>query len=150
MIRNDKRETALAALTAYANGIRTEIERKTLELNTELSRVEQAIAALSGEGAPLVGAPIQEHTSGGEYEGLGPQGAVEKFLRANPGQLFRPNAIASAMKASGFTVSNPKLASQQVMIALMRAAKKGVATEGSVEGKRAFQLNPNPDKDPTG
>lgn len=150
MIQKDKRDAALAALTAYANGIRTEIEQKTMELNAELARVEQAIAALSGEAEVLVEAPAQEHTPGGEYEGLGPQGAVEKFLRDHPGQLFRPNGIAAAMKAAGFKVSNPKLASQQVMIALMRAAKKGVAAEGEIEGKRAFQLNPNPIKESTG
>jgi hypothetical protein len=142
MIEHNKRETLLAALTSYANDIRNEIERKTQELSAELSRVEQAIAALSGENGPA-DTDVLRPPSGGEYEGIGTQRAVEKFLRANPGRMFRPKSIAELLKASGFTVSDPRLAKQYILIALIRAVKKGVAMEGKLEGKKAFQLNPN-------
>lgn len=141
-MRHDKRKAALVALRAYADEIRTEIERQTRELTTELARVERSIDELSGGLAKGTTPALPGITLSGEYAGLGPQGAVEKFLLSNPGRMFTSKAIALELKSKGFTVSNPKLASQQVMIALLRATKKGLAVESKIENRRAFQLNP--------
>jgi hypothetical protein len=142
MARNDKRKAAIAALKAYADEIRTEIERQARDLNDELSRVEKSIVELSGEIRPHDRIPVPENQTGGTYTGLGPQAAVERFLRAHPDRMFRSKMIATELKSLGFTVANPKLAGQQVAIALIRMAKKGLAVEGKIGDKRAFQLSP--------
>jgi hypothetical protein len=137
MAESDKHQVALRALHDLANEIRAEIERRTGELTKELSRVEKAIAELSGE--PVSGtSPAAQAMPSVAFSGLGPQGAVEQFLRDHPGQAFRPKEIATAIRSGGFVFSNPTLANQQVLIALIRAAKKGIADEVTVDGRRAF------------
>ena len=141
MISNNKRKTALEALTAYADELRTEIEHQTARLKRELTAVEQSIRAIAGDEAQAVG---QRETGaalgvGGKYAGVGPQAAVERFLEEHPGPFFRPAEMAAQLKTQGFSVSNPKLATQQVAIALGRAVGKDLAIEGSREGRKAYQ-----------
>jgi hypothetical protein len=140
MAQAEKRAAALVALQAYAEEIRTKIACQTRELESELARVEQAIAGLAGAALDPA-APAPDVSAPAEYAGLGPQRAVEKFLREHPGQLFLPSTIAREIRSRGFAVSNPRLANQQVTIALIRASRKGVAAEGLLEGRRAFRLN---------
>ena len=142
MIGKNKRKAALEALAAYADELRTEIERQTARMKRELESVEQSIIALTRDGAQDVG---QEQAGvtlgvGGKYAGVGPQAAVEKFLGEHPGQTFRSAEVADQLQAGGLAVSNPKLMRQQVLIALDRAVKKGVATETRSEGRRTFRL----------
>lgn len=122
MLQDDKRQAALRLLHAYAAELRTEIEQKTKELSHELARIERGIAELSGDRAGCSG--LAEPT--GKYAGLGPQGAVEMFLREHPRKAFRPSQIAKQLKARGFTVSSPKLLNTQVSVALRRAQAKGL------------------------
>jgi hypothetical protein len=143
MIAKKKREAALALLRAYAAEMRTEIERQTRELSRELERVERSIAELSGDQGDGSETPIPAKAAG-PYAGLGPQAAVEKFLKSHPGSLFWAKEIASELKSGGVVVSNPKLVTQQVTVALIRAVNKGVAVEGRKAGKRAFRLHQLP------
>ena len=138
MLADDKRMAALELLRAYATEIRTEIERETRELSRELERVERSIAELSGvekgrSGTPAFTKPV------GEYAGLGPQRAVEKFLRGHPGRTFRPSETAKWLRAHGFSVTNPKLLGTQVRVALGRAKGKGLAEAAEIDGKLAFR-----------
>jgi hypothetical protein len=137
---DDKRKAALAALTAYADELRTEIQRQTARLKRELEGVEQSIRVLEGDGTRDVGGQARPLLDvGGRYSGVGPQAAVEQFLEEHPGQFFRPVEIVIQLKAQGFSVPNPKLATQQVAIALGRAATKGLAVDGKREGKRVYK-----------
>ena len=141
MISDNKRKAAMEALTAYADELRTEIEHQAARLKRELTAVEQSIRTLAGDESEAVG---QRGTGaalsvGGKYAGVGPQAAVERFLVECPGHFFRPAEMAAQLKTQGFSVSNPKLATQQVAIALGRAVAKGLAIEGSREGKKAYQ-----------
>jgi len=141
MINDNKRKAALAALTAYADELRTEIERQSTRLKRELESVEQSIRALTGDEAQDMGPHVMGIAPGigGKYVGVGAQAAIERFLEEHPGQFFRPAEMAAQLKAQGFSVSNPKLATQQVAIALGRAVAKGLAIEGQREGRRAYQ-----------
>ena len=142
MISDDKRKTALEALKSYADELRTEIERQSAGLRRELESVEQSIRAIAGNGTQEtgpqeVGAPLGVS---GRYGGKGPQAAVEQYLEEHPGQSFRPIEMAGQLKAQGFSVSNPKLATQQVATALGRAIAKGLAEMELVNGKKVYQL----------
>ncbi len=135
MLEDDKRQAALRLLRAYAVELRTEIEQKTKELSRELARIERGIAELSGEEAsrPDLASPT------GKYGGLGPQGAVEMFLKEHPRGVLRPSEIAKQLKADGFTVSNPKLLNTQVSVALRRAQAKGLVEVVHRGRTRAFR-----------
>ena len=141
MIIDNKRKAALDAAKAYADELRTEIEHQAARLKHELERVDQFIRSLAGDKAQDVGEQGFGLAPGvrGKYAGVGPQAAVEQFLKEHPGQFFRPSEMAAQLKAQGFSVSNPKLATQQVAIALGRAAGKGLAIEGQREGKKTYQ-----------
>ena len=141
MITDNKRKTALDAAKAYADELRTEIEHQTSRLKRELEKVEQFMRALAGDGAQDVVGQRLGAAPGvlGKYAGMGPQAAVERYLKEHPGQFFRPAEMAAQLKAQGFSVSNPKLATQQVAVALGRALDKGLAIEGQREGKKAYQ-----------
>jgi hypothetical protein len=141
MIADNKRTIALEVLKAHAAELRTKIEQMTANIKQELVAVEKSIQILSGVPTQdLSSAAATEGLSlGGEYSGLGPQAAAEKYLNEHPGKTFRPREAAELMKKEGFTVSNPKLATQQVAIALGRAAKKGLAIETKINGKKAFR-----------
>ena len=141
MISDNKRKAALEALTAYADELRTEIEHQAARLKQELTAVEQSIRAIAGGETQAVG---QRETgsalgAGGKYAGVGPQAAVERFLEEHPGHFFRPAEMAAQLKTQGFSVSNPKLATQQVAIALGRAAAKGLVIQESRKGKRVYR-----------
>lgn len=141
MIDNGKRKVALDALKAFADELRTEIEQKVTALKHELSAVEQSIRTLSGNHTQVIGPPGPDdpHLMGGKYAGLGPQPAVELFLKEQrPNRHLRPAQVAARMKAEGFTVTNPKLLTQQVAIALSRAVGKGLAVQGVRQGKKAY------------
>lgn len=144
MTSNDKRKTLLDAAIAYAAELRTEIERQTSKLKRELDSVEQFIRGLAGSNTQDVGVGVATPALGigGKYDRLGPQAAVEQFLKEHREQSFRPAEMASQLKAQGFSVPNPKLATQQVAIALARAVAKGLAIEEQREGRRAYQAAP--------
>jgi chemotaxis response regulator CheB len=141
MMSDKKRRAAIRALEVYAEELRTEIEHQTATLKRKLEAVEQSIRTLAAQ-VQLVG--VQEPSSPqpivGIYSGLGPQAAAEKFLQEHPGEFFRPSEVARDLRANGFTVSNPKLATQQVSIALGRAVDKGIAVDGKRDGRRVFTL----------
>ena len=142
MIDSKTRKAALEALTAYAAELRTENERQAATLRRELASVEQFISALAGQEPqgvvrPSVGLPPG---LGDKYRGVGPQAAVEQFLKEHPGIQFRPAVLSGQLKAQGFSVPNPKLATQQVAIALGRAVKKGRAVEEQRDGKKSYKF----------
>lgn len=141
MISNNKRKAVMEALTAYADELRTEIEHQAATLKRELTAVEQSIRAIAGDKTQDVGQREAGATLpvGGKYVGVGPQAAVEQYLQEHPGLSFRPAEIAAQLKAQGFSVSNPKLATQQVAIALIRAVGKGLAIQGLRQGRRAYR-----------
>ena len=142
MTSDDKRKAALDALTAYADELRTEIERQTTGLKHDLANVEQSIRVLLGDKTQDM-ASVETRVGldiGKKYAGVGPQAAVEDFIGKHPEQTFRSGDVADQLKADGFTVPNPKLLKQQILIALDRAVKKGVAIEIQIEGRRAFRL----------
>lgn len=141
MISDGKRKAALDALTAYADELRTEIERQTARLKRELASVEESMRLLAGRGAQHPGPQgiIVPPGVGGKYAGVNPQAAVERFLTEHPGQAFLPSEMAAALKAEGFAVSNPKLATQQVSIALGRVVGKELAEIESRAGRKAYR-----------
>ncbi len=140
MIGDDKRKAALDALRTYADELRTEIEHQAAKLKRRLAAVEQSISALAGDEAEAVGQQGTRPTTGirAKYAGVGPQAAVERFLKEHPGHFFLPSEMSAQLKAQGFSVTNPKLATQQVSIALSRAAGKGVAVIDRRHGKKVY------------
>lgn len=140
MLRGNKRKAAFEALTSYADELRTEIEHQVARLKRELERVEEAIRTLSGEVAQEIGQGQPRPLGvGDKFAGMGPQAAVERFMAEHPGESFRPAEMAAQLKAQGFSVSNPKLATQQVAIALGRAVQKGLAVQFEAGGKKVFR-----------
>jgi hypothetical protein len=134
----------MKALADYANGIRTEIERQTRDLTRELRRVEQAIEALSEEESidSEKKAPGDQR---GEYKDLGPQAAVEKYLKEHEGKWVRSRSVANTLKAGGLTVADPRLLRQQVLVALKRAVKKGLADREILDGKPSYKWSSEQD-----
>jgi len=135
------REHALKGLREWESALRTEIEQVTRELNEELDRVCQLIQAASNSGDPTDSVRINMDAQRTEFAGLMPAAAVRKFLKDNPSrEALKPSQIAGFLKAHGFTVNNPKLLTQQVLIACQREAAKGRAEATLIGGKKAFRL----------
>ena len=149
---NDRlKAAALEALRACEANLRTEIERQTRELNRDLERVMNSIRALSGDSLPNADIasppPSAPEPISGEFIDIGPQPAVEKVLNQFPNQVFTLSEMVDYLTSRGFSVRNPKLLRQQVLISLLRAAKnKRVANEVTKDGKRAFRwTEPKPE-----
>jgi hypothetical protein len=141
------KEHALKGLREWENALRTEIEQVTRELNADLERVRQLIRDASSSGDATTGVQADADKPGEDFAGLMPAAAVRKFFDDNPGrEAFKPSQIAGFLKARGFTVNNPKLLTQQVLIACQREAIKGRAEETLIDGKKAFRAKAESEK----
>ena len=140
MTTQKAKEHALKGLMEWERALQTEIEQVTRELNAELERVRQLIRDASSSGDAVTDVQADTDAPRKDFAGLMPAAAVRKFFADNTSrEALKPSQIAAFLKARGFTVNNPKLLTQQVLIACQREAAKDRAEETKIDGKKAFR-----------
>jgi hypothetical protein len=133
MIPNGNREKAIRHLEAYCTDLQTQIKQQKVEFD----RAMQSLKLLRENTNPsLLEAPAQESS----YADLGPQEAVNQFLRAHPGQAFKPSALAKGLRAHGYepTSDDPNTFVAMVRTGCIRLRDKGVLRQTDIDGKIAF------------
>jgi hypothetical protein len=135
MTGTTSRNAAIQGLKDY----RKELAGHISQLQEDLRVVDQSIVLISGHPSTPESSGIPNQTAD---QDMGPQEAVENFLRNSPGTFYRPRDLGKELQKNGYQVraKKPEIWFAQVTNSLRRAVSKGIAEMRQVDGKKTYGL----------